>query len=124
MFARSDHGYAVLTHQPAHPAVADIQANFFQLFCHSWPAIAAKAETRLFLNMRKRDQIRSLSAAGGTAAECPQTARTHIHHATHAFDRKRKSVFFDKLKPHGFWLEKNTVAFLRNSDVSLTWQFL
>ena len=28
---------------------------FFQLFCYPWPAIAAQTETRLFLDMRKRN---------------------------------------------------------------------
>ena len=64
VFARSNHGYAVLTHQPAQAAVADIQANFFQLFCYPWPAIAAQTETRLFLDVRHRDKIGSLTTAG------------------------------------------------------------
>ena len=81
--ARSNHGYAVLTHQPAHAAVADIQANFFQLFCYPWPAIAAQTETRLFLDLRKRNQIRSLPPASWTTAELAQTTRADVHHMAH-----------------------------------------
>jgi hypothetical protein len=33
-------------------------------------------------------------------------------------------VLFDKLKPHGFWLAKNTVAFLRNSHINVGRQFV
>jgi len=71
VFSGSNHGYAVLTHQPTHAAVADIQANFFQLFCHPRPALAAQTQTRLLLDMRHRHQIRSLSAAGRATAERP-----------------------------------------------------
>ncbi len=71
MFARSDNRYTILTHQPAHAAMADAQANDFQLFSHPWAAIAAQAETRLFFDVRQHDQIRPLPAAGGAAAECP-----------------------------------------------------
>ena len=60
---------AVLTHQPANTAVPDVQADLFSLFRHAWPAITAEAETRLLFDMRQRDQIRPLSAAGGSAAE-------------------------------------------------------
>ena len=64
-------------------AVADIQANFFQLFCYPWPAIAAQTETRLFLDMRKRNQIRSLPPASWTTAERAQTTRADVHHMAH-----------------------------------------
>ena len=34
----------------------NIQANLFQLLSHARPAIAAKAKTRLFFDVRQRDQ--------------------------------------------------------------------
>jgi len=73
MFAGSYNGYAVLTHQAAHTAVPDVQANLFQLFRHARSAIAAQAETRLFFDMCQRHQIGPLPAAGGTTAEGPQS---------------------------------------------------
>ena len=72
VFAGPYDRYAVLTHQLAHAAVADIQADLLQLFRHPWPTLAAKAETRLFLDRRKRHQIRSLPATRRTAAEGTQ----------------------------------------------------
>lgn len=62
---------SLLTHQTAHATVADVNAHFLQLFGHPWSAIAAQAETQLFLDMSQRDRIRPLSAAGWTAATCP-----------------------------------------------------
>ena len=106
-----------------HATVTNVQADLPQLLCHSWTSVAAQTEKRLFLDMRQRDKIGSLAAAGRTVTECTQTARTQIHHATHASDRRCKSVFFDKLKPHGFWLAKNTVAFFKISRSSLRIRF-
>ena len=83
VFAGPYDRYAVLTPQPAYTAVADIQANFFQLFYYPWPAIAAQTETRLFLDMRKRNQIRSLPPASWTTAERAQTTRADVHHMAH-----------------------------------------
>ena len=123
VFARSNYRDTVLAHQTAHATVPDVQADLLQLLCHSWTSVAAQTETRLFLDMRQRDKIGSLVAAGRTVTERTQTARTHIHHATHASDRKCKSVFFDKLKPHGFWLAKNTVAIFKISRSSLRIRF-
>lgn len=42
----------ILAHQSTDPPMADVQAKLFQLLRHSWPAIAAQAEARLFLDMR------------------------------------------------------------------------
>ena len=53
----------------AYAAMADIQTDLFQFLSHMRPAIAAKAETRLLLDVRQRDQTRSLPAAGRTVAE-------------------------------------------------------
>jgi hypothetical protein len=77
--------------ETAHPTMTDIQADLFQFLSHARPAtliecrhstavqcIAAKAETRLFFDMRQRDQIGPLSAAGRATAECPQTTRADV----------------------------------------------
>ena len=93
----------------------DIQADLFQFFCHPWPTVAAQTEARQFFDMRQRHHIRSLPAAGWSAAERPQTTRADAHHIAHLTNGKRRSVLLGELKPHGFWLAKNTVAFLRNS---------
>jgi hypothetical protein len=49
-----------LTHQPPDTAVPDVQADLLQLFRHPWPTIAAKAETRLLLDVSLRHQSRSV----------------------------------------------------------------
>ena len=91
-------------------------------FLRKYPAvqcITAQAETRLFFDMRQRDHIRALSAASGATAMRPQTARADGHNPAHQIDGKCCSVFFNELKPHGFWLAKNTVAFFNTSRSSL-----
>ena len=124
VFARSDNRYAVLAHQPTDSAVTDIQADLFQLLGHPWPAIAAQTETRLFPDVRQRDQIGPLPTAGRTAAKGPQSARADADNMAQSLGREAGNMFFDKPEPHGFWPAKNWVAFLRNSDVSLHRQFL
>ena len=48
VFAGSDNSYTVLAHQSTNTAVADIKAQVFQFFGHSWPAIAAQRQAVLF----------------------------------------------------------------------------
>ena len=124
LFAGSDNGYAVLAHQSANAAMPDIQADFFQLFCHPGPAVAAQAETGLFFDVRQSDKVRPLPAAGWTVAESPQASGTDIHDVTQPVGGKAVTMFLDEPKPHGFWLAKNCVAFLRNSHVFLRRKFL
>ncbi len=38
-------GDPVFTHQAAHTPMANIDANFLELFSHAWPPIAAQAQT-------------------------------------------------------------------------------
>ena len=64
--------------ESAHATMANIQANLFQVLSHARPAIAAKAQTRLFFDVRQCDQIRPLSLTGKAAAEYLQTARANI----------------------------------------------
>ena len=65
VFAGPYERYAVLTYQLPYTAVPDIQADLLQLFCYPRPTVAAKAETRLFLDMRKRTRSdRCLRLAG------------------------------------------------------------
>ena len=120
VFAGSHHGYAVLVHQTTHTAVTDIQANLLQFFCHARPAIATQAETGLCFDVRQGDQIRPLSAAGRTASECSQTARTDTDNVTQAVHGEVAPVFLDKLKSHCFRPAKNWVAFFRISLSCLT----
>ena len=55
LFAGPDHGYSALTHQTTNTTMANIQTDLLQLFSHPWPTVAAKAETILLLDVRKRD---------------------------------------------------------------------
>ena len=92
VFAGSDNGYAVLAHQSAHASVPNIQADLLQLFGHPWPAVAAQAETGLFFDMCQCDQVRPLSAAGGTAAEGAQPARADTDNLAQAIGGKYLGV--------------------------------
>ena len=102
----------VLAHQPPDTPMTDIDPNLLQLFGHSWPAIAAKTQARLFLDMGQNDHVCVLPAAGRAAAKGPQTARADVHELAQPLCWERPNVFFDKPKPHGFWLAKNWVAFV------------
>jgi len=75
------------------------------------------------VDMGQRGQIRPLPAAGWTATMRPQTTRADCHNPAHQIDGKCCSVFFNELKPHGFWLAKNTVAFFNTSRSSLRMRF-
>lgn len=88
--------------ETANTTMANIQANFLQLFGHARPVMAAQARTRLHFDMCKRDQIRPLPAAGGAASEGAQTARADLHNLAHMLYGKRGLVLFDELKPHRF----------------------
>ena len=123
MFARSHHRYAVLTHQTTYATMTNIKADLFKLLSHARPAITAQTEARLFFDMRQRDQIGPLSAADRATTEGPQATRTDAHDTTHPPNRKYEPVLFNELKPHGFWLAKNTVALFRISLSSLRIRF-
>lgn len=47
----ADDANAVLAHEPAHPALADPQAQFVQFLGHTMPAIAAQAQPMLIADM-------------------------------------------------------------------------
>jgi hypothetical protein len=76
--------------------------------------------------MGQRHHIKSLPATGRAAAEYPQATRAHVHNLTQAFYWKLISMFFNELKPQGFWLTKKPVGtLLRNTlPVSAPWPFL
>ena len=112
VFTGSDDGYTILAHQSANPAMSDVQADFLQLFRHPWPAVAAQAETRLFLDMRQRHQIGPLPATGRSAAERPQSSRANADDIAKTIGWKVGPVFFDKPKLHCFRPAKNWVAFI------------
>ncbi len=96
MIACSDHGYAILTHQPADTTVPDVQADLLQLFRHPRPPVAAQAETRLFFDVCQRDQVRSFSVAGRAAAERPQTTRADANDTAQTIGWEVAHVFQDK----------------------------
>ncbi len=108
--------------------MADIQADVFQFFSHPRATITTQAETRLLFDMRQCHQIRPRPAAGRTAAK-----RAHSRPSLGTSDQWKMKIgalplsprlrfdcrAVDKLKPHGFWLAKNTVAFFKVSLSSL-----
>ena len=69
--------------ESAHATMANIQANLFQVLSHARPAIAAKAETRLFLYVGQSHHIRPLPTACRPSTERTQTTRADIHDMTH-----------------------------------------
>ena len=73
--------------------------------------------------MRQRDQIRPLPATGRAVAKGAQSTRADADNMAQSFGREAIPMFFDKLKPHGFWLAKNTVAFFNTSLSSLRMRF-
>jgi hypothetical protein len=58
----------------------------------------------------QNDHVRTLPAAGWTAAESPQPTRADVHHPAKVLAPERPTVFFDEPEPHGFWLAKNWVV--------------
>jgi hypothetical protein len=108
--ARSFNGDPVFAHQATDAPVSDIDTNLLQFFGHSRAAVAAQAQTRLFLDVGQNDQISALPAAGGTVPESPQATRADIQDLAQPVDREGPTLFFDEPKPHGFWLAKNWVA--------------
>jgi hypothetical protein len=69
--ARSFNGDPVFAHQATDAPVSDIDTDLLQFFGHSWAAIAAQAQTRLFFDVRQNDQVSALPPAGRSTAESP-----------------------------------------------------
>ena len=92
--------------------MTDIQANAFQPFRHTRPAITARAEAGLFLDVGQGDQIRPLYATGGPTVERPQAPRADAGTMTKPLGWKVTSMFFDEPKSYCFRPAKNWVAFL------------
>ena len=111
-FVSSFNNDSVLTHQTADPPVPHFDANFFQLFGHSWAAIAAQTQTRLFLDVGQNNHVHVLSAAGRTAVEGAQAAWADIHHQAHPVDGESAPMFFDKPEPHGVGHLLGPMAFM------------
>lgn len=93
---------AILAHQSANQAMTDVQTHLFQFFGHAWTAIAAHAETRLFLNVGQDNHVSPLPLAGRSAAISTQTAGTNLQDVAHGLRAKGITMFFDKSEPHGF----------------------
>ena len=92
--------------------MTNIYPDLLQFFRHPRPAIAAKAQARLFLDMGQNNHVHALPAAGRTAAEGPQATRADIHHLAKPICRKGTYVFFDKPEPHGVGQSLGPMAFL------------
>lgn len=95
--------------------MAYIDANFLQFLSHPGTAMAAQAQTRLFLDRGKNNHVHTLPATGRAAAKGPQPAGADIPHLAQPVDREGPTLLFDEPEPHGFWLAKNWVAFFRIS---------
>ena len=59
----------------------NVQTNLFELFGHTWSAVTSQAETRLFLDVGQRHQIRSLPATGWAVAKGPQSTSAASNNA-------------------------------------------
>ena len=79
--------------------MANIDANFLEFFSHAWPAIAAQAQPRLFLDVGQNDHISALPAAGGTVQESPKATRADIQDLAQPVDREGPAMFFDEPEP-------------------------
>lgn len=71
-FAGSFNDDPVRAHQSPDPAMASIDADFLQFPSHPWAAIAAQAQTRLFLDMGRNNHVHVLPATGRAAAKGSQ----------------------------------------------------
>lgn len=102
----------VLLSNATHTAVPDIQTNLFQLLCHVRPAMAAQAEPGVFLDVRQRHRIGTLSAAGRATAQSRQPTWADIHDAAHPANGERRPVFFNESEPHGVGHSLEPMAFM------------
>ena len=82
--------------------MTNVQAKLLQFFGHAWTAIAAQAETGLFLDMGQDNHVSPLPLAGRSAAISTQTAGTDFEDVAHALRAKGITMFFDESEPHGF----------------------
>ena len=117
-FARSFNDDPVLPHQSPDPAMAYIDANFLQFLSHPGTAMAAQAQTRLFLDRGKNNHVHTLPATGRAAAKGSQPAGADIPHLAQPVDREGPTLLFDEPEPHRFWLAKNWVAFFQDLPLS------
>ena len=103
---------AICREGAAHAPMANIDANVLEFFSHRWPAIAAQAQTGLFLDVGQNDHIGALPAAGGTVPESPQATRADIQDLTQPVDREDPAMFFYERKPHVFRHSLGPMAFM------------
>ena len=77
----------------------DIDANLLQFFGHPWPAIAAKAQTRLLLDVGQNTHVHALPAAGRATAKGPKATRVDVHHLTQPIRCKAAAMFLNQAEP-------------------------
>jgi hypothetical protein len=112
IFAGSDDAKAVQTHQTTHATVTNPQTYFLQLLSHSWPAVTAKAQVMLFVDMGQQHHVVTLTLADRTDPPSPEATRCDPQHSAQAFNGNMLGMFFDEGKSHLLNPAKNTVAFL------------
>lgn len=73
--------------------------------------ITLQAQAILLSNVGKQYNVFTLTPTiwAGSIGSIP--TRADIHNLAQPFGRQHSPIFSDKLKPHGFWLAKNCVAF-------------
>ena len=64
------------------PTMTNIDPDLLQLLCHPGPAITAKTEAQLFLDVGQNDHVRMLCATGRAAPKGPQPPRANVHNLT------------------------------------------
>lgn len=98
--------------------MACIDAAFLQVSGHPRAAIAAQAQTRLFLDRGQNNPVHALPATGRAAAKGPQPAGADIRHLAQPVDREGPTLLFDEPEPHRLWLAKNWVTFFQDLPLS------
>lgn len=93
---------AVLAHQPAHPALADADAQLVQLLGHARPAVAAQAQPVLVADMGEEHHVAPLAIRRGPVPPRMEPTLAHAHQAAQMATRETAAILGNILKLHGF----------------------
>ena len=106
-------------HQPANAALAHIKPSLFQLHRHPGTAITAQAQTIRLADVRQDFHVAALPCAHWTCRPGTKASRRNLHHTADRLHLPNVTPLFHEREPNDFWLAKNWVAFLRNSNIRL-----
>lgn len=87
-FPRSFTDDPVRTHPSPGPAVPGLDADFLHLSGHLAPAMAAKGQPRLRLDMRQNNPVHMRPAAGPKTSEGPPTVGADMHQPAQTINRE------------------------------------